>query len=563
MEYSKVQQSINDVVGDNVKKLAQLFPSAVKDGEVDFEALKEELGQFTEVDSEKYELTWAGKKNAKKIAQEDIIGKTLKFIPEDSKNTDTTENLYIEGDNLKVLKMLRQNYYGAIKMIYIDPPYNSGKDYIYNDNYSMTDAEAKIADGIKSEAGEQFVVNQKSSNRFHAKWMSMMFSRLTLARQLLKDDGVIFISIDEKESSNLRMICNEVFGEENFIGELVWESTTQPINSGSAKFNLQKKTEPILLYAKSKGAINGFTLKQQESELSYPHLGKWGKCRFEIIEKSDAGDYSRPTMKFQILGQYPREGKRWQIGKETAEELERLGKVEIVDGIVKRAIYPEDEIDKIKYNPFWSLFLATKVGTAQTGKDMLNTIMGGSIGFDTVKPVELMKELISYVGKGEIILDFFSGSATTAQAVMELNAEDEGKRKFFLVQYPEECDADTDICRYLEGIGKRPTLCELGKERIRRAGEQIKQGHPNANVDIGFKVFRVADTNIKWNSLVDAGQLDLSQIETTPDLVDFMPGAKDIDIVYELMLRQRDVALSEKVEQIFEGGVPAYLPLCA
>ena len=559
MNETKVSQQINDVVGDNVKKLAQLFPSAVKDGEVDFEALKEELGSFTEVGAEKYELTWAGKADAKRIAREDIIGKTLKYIPEDSKDADTTENLYIEGDNLEVLKLLRQNYYGAIKVIYIDPPYNSGKDYIYNDNYSMTEEEAQFLDNVRSIEGERYSVNTKSSNRFHARWMTMMYTRLYIARQLLTDDGVIYISIDEKESSNLRMICNEVFDEENFIGELIWESTTQPINSGSAKFNLQKKTEPVLLYARNKASINGFTLKQQDSELNYPHMGKYGKCRFEIIEKSDSGDYSRPTMKFPILGQYPREGKRWQIGKETAEELERAGKVEIVDGIVKRAIYPEDELDKVKYFPFWSLLLANKVGTAQTGKDSLNTLMGQSVGFDTVKSVELMKELLSYLGDDYIVLDFFSGSATTAHAVMELNTEDGGNRKFILVQYPEDSGEDTDMAGLLTKLEKPTNICELGKERIRRAGDKIKSEHPDADIDIGFKVFRVSDTNIKWNSLMDMGQLDLSQIESTPDLMDFMPNTKDIDVVYELMLRQRDVALSESVELLSDIGNRTYL----
>lgn len=556
---NKVPQQINDIVGDNVKKLAQLFPSAVKDGEVDFEALKEEIGQYEEVGSEKYELTWAGKKNAKRIAQEDVIGRTLKFIPEDSRDANTTENLYIEGDNLEVLKLLRQNYYGAIKMIYIDPPYNSGKDYIYNDNYVMSEEEAQVVDETRGFNGEKYTVNQKSSNRFHAKWMSMIYSRLLIARQLLTDDGVIFVSIDEKESSNLRILCNEIFDEENFIGELVWESTTQPINSGSARFNLQKKTEPILLYAKNKANIKGFCLKQQESDLVYPHNGKFGKCRFEIIEKSDAGDYSRPTMRFPILGQYPREGKRWQIGRETAEDLERTGRVEIVDGIVKRAVYPEDEIDKVKFLPFWSLLLANKVGTAQNGKDMLNTIMGNSVGFDTVKSVELLKELLSYIGNDYIVLDFFSGSATTAHAVMQLNVDDNGHRKYVLVQYPEVSKEDTDMTKVLMQLGKKPNICELGKERIRRAGDKIKQEHPDADIDIGFKVFRTADTNIKWNSLMDIGQVDMNQLEYTPDLVDFMPDANDVDIVYELMLRQRDVALSESLEQLSDIGSRTYL----
>lgn len=223
---NKVPQQINDFIGDNVKKLAQLFPSAVKDGEVDFEALKEELGQFEEVGSEKYELTWAGKKNAKKIAQEDVIGRTLKFIPEDSKNADITENLYIEGDNLEVLKLLRQNYYGAIKMIYIDPPYNTGNDFVYNDSFEMDRQESNIAEGIQASNGEKFTVNNKSQNRFHAKWLNNIYIRLKIARELLTDDGVIFISIDDNELENLILIGKEVFGENNYESCISWRRRT-------------------------------------------------------------------------------------------------------------------------------------------------------------------------------------------------------------------------------------------------------------------------------------------------------------------------------------------------
>ena len=217
---NKVPQQINDIVGDNVKKLAQLFPSVVKDGEVDFEALKEELGQFEETGSEKYELTWAGKKNAKKIAQEDVIGRTLKFIPEDSKNADTTENLYIEGDNLEVLKMLRQNYYGAIKMIYIDPPYNTGEDFVYNDSFSIAKTESDLEEGVISGLGERYVLNVKSNNKYHAKWLSNLYSRMKIAFDLLTDDGVVFISIDYNENFNLRQIMEEVFGPDRFVGEI-------------------------------------------------------------------------------------------------------------------------------------------------------------------------------------------------------------------------------------------------------------------------------------------------------------------------------------------------------
>ena len=250
---NKVPQQINDIVGDNVKKLAQLFPSAVKDGEVDFEALREELGEFQEVGSEKYELTWSGKKDAKKIAQEDVYGRTLKFIPEDSKDADTTENLYIEGDNLEVLKLLRQNYYGAIKMIYIDPPYNTGNDFVYIDKFRESKNESDIAEGNRSESGEKYVLNASNQNRYHAKWLNMIYSRIKVARDLLADNGVIVISIDDNEIENLRNCCDEVFGEENFINCFIWNCST----AGGIRPKFASKThEYILAYAKNKNILD-------------------------------------------------------------------------------------------------------------------------------------------------------------------------------------------------------------------------------------------------------------------------------------------------------------------
>ncbi|MBF0230843.1 MAG: site-specific DNA-methyltransferase [Desulfamplus sp.] len=226
MPHPKVPQEISNPINDNIKKLASLFPSAVKDGELDLEALKHELGQFTEVGTEKYELTWAGKQQAKQTAFTPILGRTLKYIPEDSKNPDTTQNLYIEGDNLEVLKLLRQNYYGSVKMIYIDPPYNTGNDFIYNDNFRMTKEESDIAEGDVSDLGERYTVNRKDHNRYHTNWLNMMYPRLRAAKDLLKDDGVIFISIDDGEVANLRKVCDEVFGEENFVAGFIWKKRT-------------------------------------------------------------------------------------------------------------------------------------------------------------------------------------------------------------------------------------------------------------------------------------------------------------------------------------------------
>ena len=379
----KMRMESEDIQQDNVQRIAALFPNCVteardEDGHlkkaINFELLKQMFSDSVIDGDEAYEFTWVGKK-ASIVEANRPIRKTLRPVKEDSVNWDTTENLYIEGDNLEVLKLLQESYLGKVKMIYIDPPYNTGNDFIYNDDFKVSSEEYADESGEVDEEGNRMFKNTDSNGRFHSDWCSMIYSRLMLARNLLSKDGVIFISIDEHEDSNLKKICDEIYGRANYIGDIVWESTTQPINAGSAQFGLQKKTEPIIVYAKQKENIKGFVLKETDNGLKYPHVGKYGPCRFEIIEKSDAGSYSRPSMKFQILGQYPREGKRWQIGEETARQLEREGKVEIVDGIVKKAVYPEDEKDKKQYVPFWSFFDAKQYGTAQTGKDELNKVM--------------------------------------------------------------------------------------------------------------------------------------------------------------------------------------------
>ena len=329
-------------------------------------------------------------------------------------------NFLLEGDNLASLQLLEKTHKGKIEVIYIDPPYNTGnKDFIYDDDF----------------------VDSADSFR-HSKWLSFMEKRLKIARTLLNEKGVIFISIDDNEQATIKILCDEIFGENNFLGQLTWESTTQPINAGKAKFQLQQKVEYILCYAKNKNQKDDFILKEKEGDLKYPHIGKFGACRFEIIEKSDAGAYQRDTMKFAILGQFPREGKRWQIGEETARELEKKGKIEIVDGIVKKAVYPEDELDKRSFIPFWSHFSSSDVGTAQNGKEELNSVFDSAVGFDTVKPIPLIQELLVHFNQSTTILDFFAGSGTTGHAVLKLNAEDGGHRKFILCT-----NNENSICR--------------------------------------------------------------------------------------------------------------------
>ena len=574
MEYKKVPQHINDVVGDNVKKLAQLFPSAVKDGEVDFEALKEELGQFTEVGSEKYELTWAGKKTAKKIAQEDVVGRTLKFIPEDSKNADTTENLYIEGDNLEVLKLLRQNYYGSVKMIYIDPPYNTGNDLLYNDKYIMSKEESDIAEGAMHADGNRFFLNKDSNNRFHANWLDLIYPRLKIAKDLLSDKGVIFISIDNHEIDNLLKICDEIFGAYNRVGCIA--NINNPKGRSDEK-NIATAHEYLVVYQKSDTTLYGF---EPEEKVLKRYNKEDEKGRYRYIDLRKTGDSDRredrPNMFYYFLYNennsdfYPTfnedipdgyiqikpmkddgtEG-RWRVGFDTAIDRKDL-LVPNYMAVKKRWTVMEkdylSEDSRVKATSAWTF----KDVNSERGTEQFVELGFEKEDFPRPKPIgTIMRTIMLATKNDDLIMDFFSGSGTTAQAIFQTNIQDNANRKFILVQTNEDEKGN--------GLSQYKSIAEIGKERIRRSGEKIKQEHPDSDIDIGFKVFRVADTNIKWNSLIDAGQLNLAQIETIPDQVDFMPGANDIDIVYEIMLRQRDVPLSETLEKLADIGNRTYL----
>lgn len=362
----------------------------------------------------KYGLVWEDKPEEveERLREELPVLTEVKERAIISDDPDAPNHILIEGDNLEALTALSYTHAGKIDVIYIDPPYNTGnKDFVYNDSF----------------------VDSEDSFR-HSKWLSFINKRLKIAKQLLSDKGVIFISIDENEEAQLKMLADEICGNNNYLGTLTWESTTQPINVGKAKFQLQKKTEWILCYAKNKGKKEDFILRiQNNSAKTYSYRGKLGCCRLEIIEKSDAGQYKRDSMKFSILGHYPRPGKLWQIGIDTANRLIENNRIEIDNGIVKKAIYPEDETESVKYIPFWSLLGADSVGSALKGKEELNIIMGSNVGFDTVKPIELLKELLVHFNNKVTILDFFAGSGTTLHAAMKLNAEDGGHRKCILV----------------------------------------------------------------------------------------------------------------------------------
>lgn len=603
-----LKEEIFNVVNENVKALERLFPSAVKDGQVDFQALKEELGQFEEVGPEKYGLTWSGKQNAKKIAQQDISGKTLKYIPEDSKNPDTTENLYIEGDNLEVLKLLRQNYYGSIKMIYIDPPYNTGNDFVYNDNFSMDKSQSDVEEGDVSELGERYTVNSKSSNKYHANWLNMMYPRLKVAKDLLTDDGVIFISIDDNEVSNLKKICDEIFSENNLAGIIHRRKNRKPHNAGNT---MSLSYEFIICYYKNKK----FKLVQEFSEMLtdnkgnfaiYPVIKSDKKERIYtfkrgiVCEKSDlkkgivrAGRNSNldieildePVIEDNILKNDIRIKGRFCLTDENGKLSIAMEKGNIFinsNGFPKEKRYRTEEDFKID-NHHWDINKGKNEDGDEEIKKIFN-LTGENNIFSYPKPTALIEKVLStIVEKNSLVLDFFSGSATTAEAIMSLNFKDNGNRKFILVQIAEKNKNKIEI----NGI-EYDNICEIGKERIRRAGEKIKEENRDKegieNLDIGFKVFRVSDTNIRWNyenedlrtlSKISVSEneeqttfdyiaatkmeFDLDEVISPKDKLDFMPGVKDIDVVYEILLRQRDIPLSAKVELLEDIGNRTYI----
>lgn len=623
MEFPKIQKEIFNPISENVRKLAELFPSAVKDGQVDFEALKAELGQFettSEKLSERYELGWPGKEEAKRLANTDIVGKTLKYVPEDSKNPETTENLYIEGDNLEVLKLLRNCYYNRIKMIYIDPPYNTGNDFIYKDDFKINEDENAFLEGEIDQYGERLIVNQKSNGRFHSNWLSMMYPRLKIARDLLTDDGVIFISIDDNEVANLKKICDEIFGEENFLNIISAKmKNIAGASGGGEDKRLKKNIEYILVYLKNYDSFDTFNkiynyteigelLQQYRNEnKSWKYTSIVKNLGEKIYLKSTVdGDgneikiYKREGPIFTSVSEVMREEgipeadvyKRYfdkifttampqssireRVLNAIREEKNRndLYSIEYIPksgknkGVIYEQFYKGEQLRLIT----WFKDVAEIIDGKVYKKDMLGTLWDrinlnnltkeGDIKFENgKKPVELIKKLVMMsTNKDSIILDFFSGSATTAHAVMLLNAEDGGNRKFIMVQLPEPCDENSEA--YKAGF---KNICEIGKERIRRAGEKIKEEYKDKegikNLDIGFKVFRVANTNIRWFSeAIKSDNITWDEsLMSDKDKLDFNPGFTDIDVIYEILLRHRNIPLSAKVDKLSHIGNRTYI----
>ncbi|MDO4344566.1 MAG: site-specific DNA-methyltransferase [Eubacteriales bacterium] len=504
----KMRMESVDMTAQNIDRIAELFPNCItetvdENGKpkkaVNFNLLRQMLsGEVLEVD-EAYEFTWVGKKAAIVEANRPIR-KTLRPCQEESVDWDITENLYIEGDNLEVLKLLQESYLGKVKMIYIDPPYNTGNDFVYADNFRISNEEYTDEMGQLDESGNRLFKNTDANGRFHSDWCSMLYSRLLLARNLLSDDGAIFISIDDNELNNMRKICDEIFGADNFRNTILTRRRIKSLNSQFADnglYSMNVGFEYVLVYSKTRSFLMKALQMQKQVIVD---KGRWD------VFWSNA---DRPTMRYDILGFTPSTG-QWRNSKEKADiAVANYEKylAEFADKMTLEEYYKKTGIkDFIRRIPnatgknggvqHWvapsntSLRTSnwTDIEVSQIGKEI-------DLPFDNPKSKQLLMELIklSEFTPTDIILDFFSGSATTAHAVMQLNAEDGGRRRFIMVQLPEETDEKSEARK-----AGYANICEIGKERIRRAGEKIKSGSPlnTQDFDVGFRVLKLDDTNM-------------------------------------------------------------------
>jgi len=551
-----------DLEKANKEKLRSVFPECFSENKLDIDKLLSLCGEYIDNDFEKYKFEWHGKAESLRLAQKRSTG-TLRPCPEESVNFDTTQNLYIEGDNLEVLKLLQTSYYRKVKMIYIDPPYNTGNDFVYEDDFA--DPMARYREVTQQTTKS----NPETMGRYHTNWLNMMYPRLRLAANLLRDDGVCFISIDDNEVTNLRKICDEVFGEENFVAELIWERAYSPKND--AKY-ISNSHDYVLMYAKS---INDFNIgrlpRTEEANARYSNpdndpRGDWKPGDMLVKTYNAAYDYPIALPSGRTIE--PPIGSCWRMSKEALQERindNRIWFGQNGDNVpaIKRFL-SELKLDGMAPQ---SILFYKDVGHSQEGAKEVAALLEAGV-FNGPKPVRLLRRILTLANTNpdDIILDFFSGSATTAHAVMQLNAEDGGNRRFICVQLPEICDEKSEA--YKAGY---KTICEIGKERIRRAGakflaeaeqanQQVKLGEEEKPLpDVGFKVFKLDTSNIKlWDGTpVDEEDYQII-LDRMNNMIDSIKDDRtDMDVVYEIMLKM-GVPLTYPVLPLELDGVKAY-----
>lgn len=560
MEKLKMQTA--DGVQDNISRIAELFPECITEVKnqrgrikrsVDFDKLRQLLSSdIVEGNEERYQFTWPDKRKAI-LAANAPINATLRPCPEESVDFDTTQNLYIEGDNLDVLKCLKETYLHKVKMIYIDPPYNTGNDFVYEDDFAESAAEYLANSGQFDEQGNRLVTNTESNGRFHTDWLNMIYPRLKVARDLLTEDGVIFISIDDHEVENLKKICNEIFGEQNFIAQLVWERAFAPKND--AKF-VSNSHDYILMFSKN---INNFEIgrlpRTEEADARYSNpdndpRGVWQSDNLTVKTYSPSGDYPITCPSGRVVE--PPAGRCWRLSAKTFAE--RLNDNRIWFGADGNGV-PRIKrfLSELKFDGMapTSLLFYKEVGHSQEGSQEVIKLFGDKGVFDGPKPVRLLERLITLANLKEdsIVLDFFSGSATTAHAVMKKNAEKEKHCRFIMVQLPEEVSDKKKDQGY-------KNICEIGKERIRRAGAKIKADSPltTQNLDTGFRVLKLDSSNMKevFYSPKETSQLELfTLVDNVKD--DRTSG----DLLFQVML-ELGATLDSKIEESKVDGKTIY-----
>ncbi len=601
----KIQPGTADGTEENIQKIAALFPEVMTevadaDGTprhvVDYDALHELLGDGAEGQRERYQFTWPGKAEAKAEARRPVW-KTMRPEPDKSVNWDTTKNLYIEGDNLDALKILKETYAGRVKLIYIDPPYNTGHDFVYDDDFAQTHEEYDAVSGDYDGDGGRLVANPDSNGRFHSDWCSMIYPRLVLARDLLSADGAIFISIDSNELTNLNCICREIFGATNFVAQLTWEKKKKGAFLSKNYINM---TEYILVYAKNISVFNGLVGEVNHEPETYPcikttnargvrviHKGTPCKARSRTFTIQPNTRYSSGNMELiyldkaeivdGILVNDVSVDSNWIYGQEKLDTFSQKGEIYITQDCYIRRIVNDDRIKMLKdllsrvgadgkalmrysyddnlNNGGW--------GTNEDANDELHKLLGTQNVFDFSKPTRLIGKLIQCINDSDaFIVDFFSGSATTAEAVMRVNAADGGTRRCVLVQFPEECPSDS-----VAGKAGYKTICDIGEERIRRAGAKIRAEVEEANrqlklgeeprpvPDVGFRVLRIDSSNMEdtYRTPGETDQMDLLSLADNVKL-DRTPE----DLLFEVLPKFR-IPYSARIERRELGGRECFL----
>ena len=583
MEYNeikKIDMMSKNIINNNIDKIGNLFPNVIKEGKIDFDALKQELSNdLIDNSKEKYQLTWPGKRNAILEANKNI-NKTLRPINKKSINFDNTQNIYIEGDNLETLKILQESYLNKIKCIYIDPPYNTGHDFVYLDNFNKNEKAELNESGQIDEYNNKLITNSETNGKFHSDWLSMIYSRIKLSRNLLREDGVIIISIDDNEQVNLKKICDEIFGEKNFIACL---PTVMNLKGNNDEYGFAGTHEYTLVYSKNAKIpiFNNLKIKDDikvnkewnKDDYGYYKLGtlKGGgengsrllrpNLYFPIYVSNNC-DFSLEKSKKFCNELFPISNGNemtWRWSKEKIQKekhniiVEKKGK----EFIIRRKIRPADG-----YNPSIkpkTLFYKESYSSGN-GAKIIKELFNGKRIFNYSKPIELLSdffEIMTSSNSNDIILDFFSGSASTAHATLKLNSEDNGNRKFIMVQLPEQCEQNSEA--YKAGF---PTICDIGEERIRRAAKKIKE-ETNADIDYGFRVYKVDSSNMKdvYYEPSKLGQQQLNNLEsnikedrTPEDLLTQV--ILDLGLTLDLKIEEKEI-LNNKVYFVAQNNLVA------